>query len=312
LNPNVSIAFHFPIIQRNKHPIATTMANSAPRNRPTGLMPSAEVAKARRFLYSLSTKLDPDKQGRVIIPVQIDNRKHTALLATLFVTSPAKARFDLLAQVLHEQIPALIGAELVFEARAAYPQRSLAQWGAASLEYHAAGFDYRVDHGAFFQVNRWLVDALVERVTVGQKGTLAWDLFAGVGLFAHKLTAAFERVLAVESAPFATAALAHNLRGTGGRAVTAETLAFLRRNPAGKQPDLIVVDPPRTGLGAESCALLAEIASPAVACVSCDPATLARDLRALIGSGYQIQSIALADLFPQTFHMETVVQLRRD
>ncbi len=76
-------------------------------------------------------------------------------------------------------------------------------------------------------------------------------------------------------------------------------------------PDLIVVDPPRTGLGAESCALLAEIAAPTVACVSCDPATLARDLRALIGSGYQIQSITLADLFPQTLHLETVVQLRR-
>jgi 23S rRNA (uracil1939-C5)-methyltransferase len=94
-------------------------------------------------------------------------------------------------------------------------------------------------------------------------------------------------------------------------AVTAETLSFLHLNRAGERPDLIVVDPPRTGLGAESCALLAEIAAPAVACVSCDPATLARDLRALITSGYQIQSITIADLFPQTFHLETVVQLRR-
>ena len=76
-------------------------------------------------------------------------------------------------------------------------------------------------------------------------------------------------------------------------------------------PDLIVVDPPRTGLGAETCALLAEIAAPALVYVSCDPATLARDLRVLIASGYAIQSITLADLFPQTFHLETVVQLRR-
>jgi 23S rRNA (uracil1939-C5)-methyltransferase len=77
------------------------------------------------------------------------------------------------------------------------------------------------------------------------------------------------------------------------------------------RPDLVVVDPPRTGLGAETCALLAEIAPPALVYVSCDPATLARDLRALLGSGYAIQSITLADLFPQTFHIETVVQLRR-
>jgi 23S rRNA (uracil1939-C5)-methyltransferase len=74
---------------------------------------------------------------------------------------------------------------------------------------------------------------------------------------------------------------------------------------------LIVVDPPRTGLGPEITALLAEIAAPALVYVSCDPATLARDLRALADSGYAIESIALADLFPQTFHLETVVQLRR-
>jgi 23S rRNA (uracil1939-C5)-methyltransferase len=238
------------------------------------------------------------------------NADETALLATLFVTTPAKARFVQLAQALHERIPALIGAELVFEARAAYPQRSLAQWGAASLDYSAAGFDYRVDHGAFFQVNRWLVNALVDRVTYGQTGTLAWDLFAGVGLFARKLTASFDRVLAVESAPSATAALAHNLHGTGAKAVTAETLAYLSHVRPDQHPDLIVADPPRTGLGAETTALLGKIAAPALVCVSCDPATLTRDLRALLASGYVIESIALADLFPQTFHLETVVRLR--
>ncbi len=235
----------------------------------------------------------------------------SALLATVFTASLPKIRFDELAQALHERIPALTGAELVVEGRSGQQQRTLAHWGAASLAYHAAGFDYRVDHGAFFQVNRWLVDKLVEQVTASHSGKLAWDLFAGVGLFARQLSARFERVVAVESAPSAIAALAHNLSGTTGAAVSAETLAFLRRNRTGQSPDLIVVDPPRTGLGAETCALLGEIAAPSVAYVSCDPATLARDLRALIGSGYQIQTIALADLFPQTFHLETVVHLRR-
>jgi 23S rRNA (uracil1939-C5)-methyltransferase len=239
----------------------------------------------------------------------------TALLATVSTASPAKSRFNELALAIQEKIPALTGAELIFEGRAGKPPRTLAQWGATSLAYRAAGFDYRVDHGAFFQVNRWLVDALVERVTAGHTGKLAWDLFAGVGLFARQLSERFERVVAVESAPSATAALAANLSGTGGAAVKAETLAFLRgsrklSSPKSARPDLIVVDPPRTGLGAETCARLIELAAPALACVSCDPATLARDLRTLIASGYQIQSIALADLFPQTFHLETVVQLR--
>ena len=248
------------------------------------------------------------------------NAAETVLLATVFTSSPAKLRIDELAQAWHLQIPALTGAELVTEGRPGQQPRTLAQWGAASLNYHAAGFNYRVDHGGFFQVNRWLVDSLVERVVAGHRGNLAWDLFAGVGLFARQLTANFARVVAVESAPSATTALAANLKGTAGTPVKSDTLDFLRAHashrPAGvtfgsEVPDLIVVDPPRTGLGAESCALLGQIAAPALAYVSCDPATLARDLRALVASGYQIQSITLADLFPQTFHLETVVHLRR-
>ncbi|HXR40566.1 MAG TPA: class I SAM-dependent RNA methyltransferase [Terracidiphilus sp.] len=235
----------------------------------------------------------------------------SALLVTFFVADSAGIRLDPLAQSLHERIPALQSAELAADGRPGHPPRTLAKWGSTSLSYPAAGFDYRVDHGAFFQVNRWLVDGLVEQVTAGQHGALAWDLFAGVGLFARKLTANFERVVAVESAPTAVNALEENLKGTSGTAVRGATLDFLRRTGKGDCPSLIVVDPPRTGLGAEITALLGEIAAPALVYVSCDPATLARDLRALVGSGYAIHSITLADLFPQTFHLETVVHLRR-
>jgi 23S rRNA (uracil1939-C5)-methyltransferase len=117
------------------------------------------------------------------------------------------------------------------------------------------------------------------------------------------------------------AALTQNLAGTSATAVKATTLDFLRSARKGERadpivpdlivPDLIVVDPPRTGLGAEVTSLLGQIAAPAMVYVSCDPATLARDLRALIGAGYTIEHITLADLFPQTFHLETVVRLRR-
>ena len=90
----------------------------------------------------------------------------------------------------------------------------------------------------------------------------------------------------------------------------AATLDFLRKNRKSERPDLVVIDPPRQGLGPEIATLLGEIAAPSVVYVSCDPATLARDLRALTGSGYSIESVSLADLFPQTFHLETVVHLR--
>jgi 23S rRNA (uracil1939-C5)-methyltransferase len=234
----------------------------------------------------------------------------SSLMATFFAPDNAGIRLDPLAQALFERIPALKSAELAADGRPGHPARTLAKWGSASLSYSAAGFDYRVDHGAFFQVNRWLVDALVENVTAGHSGSLAWDLFAGVGLFARKLTTSFDKVVAVESAPPAVNALDANLKGTTGTAVRAATLDFLRGVKPGERPDLIVVDPPRTGLGAEVTTLLASIAAPAMTYVSCDPATLARDLRALIATGYAIESITLADLFPQTFHLETVVQLR--
>lgn len=251
----------------------------------------------------------------------------SALLASLFIAGPAhsnsartkerardlSAAINELAEAVHEEIPELKGAEWEVEGFATRSPRANAQWGETCLNYRAAGFDYRVDNGAFFQVNRFLIDALVERVTAGYKGSLAWDLFAGVGLFARKLTASFAHVVAVESAASSTNALAANLEGTTGTAVRAETLDFLRgnRQAAHARPDLIVADPPRMGLDAEVTALLAEVAAPDLVYVSCDPATLARDLRVLISSGYEIQSMVLADLFPQTFHLETVVRMRR-
>jgi 23S rRNA (uracil1939-C5)-methyltransferase len=250
------------------------------------------------------------------------NAAETALLASVSCESATKGRFDEFARALADRIPVLKGVEFVASGRdggraATEPPRTITLWGAPSLSYHAVGFDYRVDHGAFFQVNRWLVDGLTEavaggrsaRTLLGHRGDLAWDLFAGVGLFARKLAEGFGRVIAVEAAASSIAALAANLRGTVGSAVHATTLDFLRRNKTDR-PDLIVVDPPRAGLGAEITALLGGIGAPALTYVSCDPATLARDLRALLASGYAIESLTLADLFPQTFHLESVVHLR--
>ena len=236
-----------------------------------------------------------------------------ALLASVISASAGKTHFDELAQAWHDCVPALRGVEWMVEGSRGQPSRTVARWGEGSLFYSAAGFGYRVDQGAFFQVNRWLVDALVERVTAGRQGELAWDLFAGVGLFARQLTRNFRRVVAVESAPAATRALAANLKGSSGVPVRSATLEFLRaqsRTSGLQTPNLIVVDPPRTGLGAETCALIAKAAAPVVVYVSCDPATLSRDLRALAGSGYAVESITVVDLFPQTIHLETLVELR--
>ena len=277
------------------------------------IVPIAECPIAAPLLVQAARAAAEIARHGALRPAEISlfcDAAETAVLAGIFTTSPAKARFDQFIQEFRERIPVLQGAELATEDRSKRQPRTVAQWGQPALSYRAAGFGYRVGHGAFFQVNRWLVDALVEHVTAGHSGALAWDLFAGAGLFARRLAASFARVVAVESAPAATTSLAHNLRGTTGEAVASDTLAFLRRRKA-ERPGMIVVDPPRTGLGAEITALLTEIAAPTLVYVSCDPATLTRDLRALLASGYAIQSLTLADLFPQTFHLETVVQLRR-
>ncbi len=140
---------------------------------------------------------------------------------------------------------------------------------------------------------------------------MVWDLFAGVGLFARRLSESFEKVIAIESAPQSTAALVTNLSGSTAEAKTATTLNFLRAATGKQNPDFIVVDPPRAGLGADVARLLAATEAPAITYVSCDPATLARDLKVLTTSGYAISRVTLADLFPQTFHLESVVELQR-
>jgi 23S rRNA (uracil1939-C5)-methyltransferase len=164
-----------------------------------------------------------------------------------------------------------------------------------------------------------LSDRLVELGAGEQTGGTAWDLYAGVGLFSLALTERFGEVVAVESGGAAVRDLRENLRGhaPGGashRVVSAETAAFLRRAVTQRQgaPDRVVVDPPRAGLGREVTTLLGKIRARNVTYVSCDPATLSRDVAALLESGYRLAKMHLVDLFPQTFHLESVTHLTLD
>ena len=192
-------------------------------------------------------------------------------------------------------------------------QQELASWGAAGLNYEVAGEHYWVARGGFFQVNRFLLPTMVELVCADQRGHVAWDLFAGVGLFARMLARSFDQVTAVEANPTAARELASSLQRLGGhhRAVAAVIVDFLREAVLQREhPDLIVLDPPRAGAGAEVCRLIARIAPPQIVYVSCDPATLGRDL-AILQPTYTIESLHLVDLFPQTYHQEAVVKLSR-
>ena len=135
-----------------------------------------------------------------------------------------------------------------------------------------------------------------------------------MGLFSVQLGRSFSSVVAVESSPSAVRDLRENLQGTTHRVVAADTPGFLRqaatqRHPA---PEFVVVDPPRAGLGAEVTAALGKIQPRKITYVSCDPATLSRDLAALVQFGYRLNQMHLLDLFPQTFHLESVTHLSLD
>lgn len=182
------------------------------------------------------------------------------------------------------------------------------RFGDDAVEYRTSRATYRVSAGSFFQTNRFLTDELVSLVTVGSSGGSALDLYAGTGLFTVPLAAQFRELTAVEVAPFSFHDLKRNSPGnvTARRATTENFVAGL---PANARFDYVVVDPPRGGLGEKVARKLAALAAPRLAYVSCDPSTLARDLRVL--DGYRVEQAHLVDLFPQTFHIETVLHLAR-
>ena len=213
---------------------------------------------------------------------------------------------------LAAMVPELVGAG-VMAASAGYGAKERAAWGTGGLLQEVRERRYWVSRGGFFQVNRFMGGEMVDLVTAGRQGALAWDLYAGVGLFSRALAGSFEMVVGVEAGEPAASDLARAPKKTEHlRAVTMETFEFLRAAVVQRErPELIVMDPPRAGVGAEVCGLLGRIGAAETVYVSCDPVTLARDLRMLVDSGYRATEVHLIDMFPQTFHLETVVFLSK-
>ncbi|MBZ5631546.1 MAG: class I SAM-dependent RNA methyltransferase [Acidobacteriia bacterium] len=178
-----------------------------------------------------------------------------------------------------------------------------------AIDYATSFGTFRVSSKSFFQVNRFLVEKLVEAGLPEEGGESALDLYAGVGLFALPMARRFRSVTAVETGSSA----AHDLEFNASRAGLAVKVEqarvedYLERLQVA--PEFVLADPPRAGLGKDVVGHLVGLAPPRVTIVSCDPATLARDLAGL--TGYQIESLTMVDLFPQTYHLETIARLRR-
>ncbi|MCC6585288.1 MAG: class I SAM-dependent RNA methyltransferase [Bryobacterales bacterium] len=163
---------------------------------------------------------------------------------------------------------------------------------------------FRVSHRSFFQVNRFLINQLVEAATAGAEGETCLDLYSGVGLFSRALAAKFSKVTAVEAVQSAAHDLEQNVPAVTSIRQSVEDYLLTVDSP----PDYVIADPPRAGLTDKVTRELLRIKPKRVTLVSCDPATLARDLAAL-QPAYGIGSITLIDLFPQTAAIETITHL---
>lgn len=261
------------------------------------------------------------RAGKVIGEIQeiefFANAEDSQLLMELYCavdSTPATAKQ--FAEDLWQAQPDVAGVVLLKNHVAGRNAKSggepelLAVSGDAELTYKTKLAPYRVSAGSFFQVNRYLTDELVNTVTAGRSGRTAIDLYAGVGLFSSVLNREFERVIAVESSPTSYADLLYN-SPANVKAVRTTSEQYLKNVTGKLHPDLVVVDPPRSGLGASVIQSLVMLGAPRMTYVSCDPATLSRDLGGLLKSGYRVEQAHMVDLFPQTYHLESVFHLVR-
>ncbi|MGD0199256.1 MAG: class I SAM-dependent RNA methyltransferase [Bryobacteraceae bacterium] len=183
-------------------------------------------------------------------------------------------------------------------------------YAADAIEYAVAGDLYRVRHRSFFQVNRFLAEGLARAALEGAEGEVALDLYAGVGLFSLPLARRFADLTAVESSGSAAGDLEFNAARAGVKLSVRRQPAEAYLDELDRTPDFVLADPPRAGLGKLVVQRLLRLKPPRLTVVACDPATLARDLALLLVGGYRLEGLTLVDLFPRTFHIETIARLR--
>jgi 23S rRNA (uracil1939-C5)-methyltransferase len=193
---------------------------------------------------------------------------------------------------------------------------AIAGFPSNDVQREIAGATYRFSPMSFFQVNALLLDEFVKEAVGTEKGDFAIDLYAGVGLFTIQLARNFKTVVGVESNARTVAYARQNISTNQIENVTFacnDTNTWLKNflhQSATQTPDLILLDPPRSG-AADIIDSIAKLQPRRIHYVSCDPVTLARDLKTLANSHYEIERIVAFDMFPQTYHVESIAFLKR-
>jgi 23S rRNA (uracil1939-C5)-methyltransferase len=188
------------------------------------------------------------------------------------------------------------------------PAGALVLAGSEYVVMEVLGRPFRVSAGAFFQVNTPMAAAMVAHLLANlpiKPGDTVLDVYCGVGLFSAFLAEKAGRLIGIEASPAACEDFAVNLDEFENVALyeapAEDVLPYLH-----EKPQAIVVDPPRSGLEPRTLDGILMLAAPLLAYVSCDPATLGRDARRLAAGGYWLQQVTPFDLFPQTYHIESI------
>jgi len=180
------------------------------------------------------------------------------------------------------------------------------------LSFSVKDEKYFYNATSFFQGNPFLIESLIDTALGDVSGKFALDLYCGVGLFTLPLARRFEKVVGIEgydkAIEFAQKNIEH-ARLENAEVVCENVGEWLAENNV--EADFVLLDPPRAGTEKETIENILKIAPSEISYVSCEPSTLARDLRVLCESVYEIESITAIDLFPQTHHIETVVRLKK-
>lgn len=179
---------------------------------------------------------------------------------------------------------------------------------------HIGGHLYHYSAEGFFQINHELLEPLISTAIGDAQGETAVDLYCGAGLFTLPLASRFKHVIGVEASAAAIGYARRNLEDAHLDNATLEiskVADWLTENSNAHAPiDFLLLDPPRAGAEDGAINGILALRPQHISYVSCDPATLARDLKALVAGGYQVDAIAAFDMFPQTHHVETVAHLK--
>ena len=198
--------------------------------------------------------------------------------------------------------------ELPISAVYATPEDSLLLAGSDHLFMEVLGREFKVSAQSFFQVNRGVAERMVEHMLENLElsaQTTLLELYSGVGLFSAFLAPRVGRLVAVEASPRSVLDFEVNLDEFDNVEIYEAPAEFVMGS-LDLQPAVILADPPRAGLGKDVISGIVRLEPQTLAYISCDPATLARDARFLNEGGYVLEKITPFDMFPQTYHIESI------